>query len=323
MQRRKLIGAATTLAFSTLALPAMAQDFKGRTINIVVAAPLGTATDVIARLVGESMRASLGATILVENKPGAGGLIAANYVRAAAPNGSVLLFASASTVVITPLTFKEAHYDIDRDFETVAMVADTPMLLVSNPVKGPASLAAAVASVKAKPESLTMGNPGINSFPHLVAEVIDQLSGARFRQVGMGSATAGIQAVVNGDMDIMVEGVASLMPMVTAGRLKAIAVAAPRELPGLEGIPLAKDTVPDLVVTGWFTFFAPKGTPAALVQQLNAATNTAVKSPQVVAQMRTLGTYPTGGSVADAQAFIKGERVKWAGIVSKAGIKPQ
>ncbi|ROZ74973.1 tripartite tricarboxylate transporter substrate binding protein [Ramlibacter sp. WS9] len=322
MKRRNLVAAAA-LAIGALAVPAQAQDFKGKVINIVVAAPVGTATDVIARLVGGSMSATLGASVVVDNKPGAGGLIAANYVKGAAANGLVVLFASASTVVITPLTYKEARYDIDRDFETVGMIAETPMLLASNPGKGPASLAAAVASVKAKPDSMTMGNPGIYSFPHLVAEVIDQLSGARFRQVGMGSATAGIQAVVNGDLDVMVEGVASLLPMVTAGRLKALAVTAQRELPGLEGIPLAKDAVPDLVVTGWFTFFVPKGTPPALVNLLNSATNTALHNPQVIAQLRTLGTYPIGGSVAEAKTFIKAEKVKWAAVVGKAGIKPQ
>lgn len=321
--KRRLIPAALLISLATLAAPVFAQDFKGKTVYMVVPAPSGSAPDVIARLVSEAMRGKLGATIVVENRPGAGGIIAVNQVKGAVRDGTRLLFAQGSTVAITPLTYKEAQFDVARDFETIAAIAETPMLMASNPRTGPASLAAALAAAKAKPDTLTMANAGVNSIPHLTAEMMDQISGTRFRQVPMGTSGQAIQAVVNGDIDIFIDGVASLTPMIAAGRMKALAVTSAKELPGLEGVPLAKDTVPGLVVSGWFALFAPKGTPAALVVQLNEAANVAVQDPQVIAKMRVQGTYPLGGTVADAQAFVNTERAKWAAVIQKSGIKPQ
>jgi len=313
------VGAA---ALAAAVAPVSAQNFKGKTINVVVAAPSGSAPDVIARIVTDAMRAALGATFVIENKPGAGGIIAVNQVKSGPTDGTRLLFAPGSTVAISPLAFKEARFNFDSDFETVAVVAETPMLLIARRTGGVASLASAVASAKSAPDSISIGNPGVNSIPHLAGELVGQLTHAQFRQVPMSTPTQGIQAVSNGDIDIFVDGVASLLPMVAAGRVRALAVTASRELPGLEGIALAKDTVPGLVVSGWFGMFARRGTSAALVGELNAATAAALQNPEVVARQRRLGTYPVGGSVAEAKAFVKEEKLKWAQVIRHSGIKP-
>lgn len=139
----------------------------------------------------------------------------------------------------------------------------------------------------------------------------------------MGTTPAGIQAVVNGDIQMYIDGVAPLMPMVKAGRVKALAVTAAQELPGLEGIPLAKDVVPELNVSGWFALFAPKGTPAATVTLLNQAAKKAVQDPDTVAKMRNLGTYPMPGTVAESQAFVKKEKALWADVIRHSGIQPE
>lgn len=322
MNRRHVMGA-VALAIAAFTAPAQAQDYKGKTIRIVVPAPPGSAPDVIARVVTDNMRAQLGATVVIENKPGAGGIIAVNQVNGAAPDGMTLLFTQGAVVAISPHTYKEAKFDFERDFEAISAIADTPMLLAANPAKGPATLPAALEAVKAKPESLSLGSPVRTSIPHLAAEMMDQTMGTRFQQVPMGTTSQGIQAVVNGDIQLYIDGVAPIMPMVKAGRLKALAVTAPRELPGLEGIPLAKDVVPNLVVSGWFALFAPKGTPAPLIAQLNSAASTAVQNADVIAKMRNMGTYPMGGSVAQAQAFVKKEKALWAEVIRKSGIQPE
>jgi tripartite-type tricarboxylate transporter receptor subunit TctC len=310
-------------ALTVAMAPVFAQNFKGKTIDMVVAAPAGSAPDVIARIVTEEMRAKLGANFVIENKPGAGGIIAVNQVKAGPRDGTRLLFAPGSTVAISPLTYKQAKYSFESDFETVAVVAETPMLMTTRSVGGVASLASAVASARAAPDSISIGNPGVYSIPHLVGELVGQATRARFRQVPFSTPNQGIQAVLSGDIEIFVDGVASLLPMVADGRLKALAVTAPRELPGLEGIALAKDTVPSLVVSGWFGIFAPSGTPAVLVSELNAATSAALQNPDVIARQRKLGTYPVGGSVTEAKAFVKAEESKWADVIRNAGIKPQ
>lgn len=322
MKQHPLIAAAALAACAAFA-PAQAQDLKGKTVKVVVPAPAGSAPDVIARLVSEHMRGQIGATFVVENRPGAGGLVAVNAVKSAPADGTTLLFPQGAVVAISPLTYKEAKFDFERDFETIATIAHTPMLLVANTAKGPGSLKDALDSAKAKPDMVTLGNPVRTSIPHLAAEMMGQKMNVRFQQIPMGTTPAGIQAVVNGDIQLYIDGVAPLMPMVKAGRVKALAVTAAQELPGLEGIPLAKDVVPELNVSGWFALFAPKGTPAATVQWLNSAANKAVVDADTVVKMRNLGTYPMPGSVTESQAFVKKEKARWVDVIRLSGIQPE
>ena len=321
MHKRRFLSA-LALAVAAIGLPAAAQPGK-TPMRIVVSAPAGSAPDVIARLVGEQFRVKFGQTVIVENKPGAGGILAVNAARGAEPNGATLLFAQAAVVVFSPLTYKEAKFDMERDFETVGVVASTPMLFVANPEKGPKSWAEAVSQGKASPEKLSLGNPTRTSIPHLAGELVGQSVGAKFQHVPMSTTGQGIQAVVNADTAMYVDGVAPLLPLVKAGRVRALAVTADRVLPGLENIPLAKDQVPGLFVSGWFMLFAAKGTPKPVLEQLNAAMNAAIKTPEVVDKMRDLGNYPIGGSLADASAFLKREKTQWADVIRKSGLQPE
>jgi len=261
--------------------------------------------------------------VIVENKPGAGGILAVNAARGTEPNGTTLLFAQAAVVVVSPQTYKEAKYDLERDFETVGVVASTPMLFVANIDKGPKTWADAVSQVKATPDKLSLGNPTRTSIPHLTGELVGQTVGGSFQNVPMSSTGQGIQAVVNGDTAMYVDGVAPLIPLVKAGRLRELAVSADRVLPGLENIPLAKDQVTGLNVSGWFMLFVAKGTPKPVLEQLNTAMNAAVKTPEVVDKMRDLGNYPIGGTLADATAFLKREKAQWAEVIRKSGLQPE
>ena len=319
MKRRSLFAVAVLSVFAVLQ-PAQANELKGKTVKVVVPAPPGSAPDVIARLVSEHMRGQLGATFVVENRPGAGGLVAVNAVKGAPADGTTLLFPQGAVVAISPLTYKEAKFDFERDFETISTIAFTPMLLAANPGKGPSSLKDALGAAQAKPDMVTLGNPVRTSIPHLAAEMMGQKANAKFQQVPMGTTPAGIQAVVNGDIQMYIDGVAPLMPMVKAGRVKALAVTANQELPGLEGIPLAKDVVPGLNVSGWFALFAPKGTPSSVIKVLNESANKAVQDPETITKMRNLGTYPMPGTVADSLKFVQSEKNMWAQVVRQSGI---
>lgn len=324
MRRRATLLGAAALALGTLGAVANAQTpLIAKPMRIVVPAPAGSAPDVIARLIGEQFRVRFGQTVIIENKPGAGGILAVNAARTGEPNGTTLLFAQAAVVAVSPHTYKEAKFDLERDFETVSVVANTPMLFVANPAKGPKTWADAVTQAKASPDRLTLGSPTRTSIPHLTGELVGQQVGARFQNVPMSNTAQGIQAVVNGDTQMYVDGIAALLPLVKAGRLRALAVTAENQLPGLEGIPLAHDVVPHLNVSGWFMLFAVKDTPRPVLEQLNAATDAAVKSPAVVEKMRDLGNFPIGGSVADATAFLKREKALWAGVIRRSGLQPE
>ena len=291
-------------------------------LNLIVAAAAGSAPDIIARVLGDELRTRLGQTTVVDNKAGAGGIVAVMATKtAASPN--TLLLAHAAVVTVTPLTYRAARYDLATDMEPVVVVADTPMLFVANAADGPKTLAQAIAAAKARPGEVALTTTARGSIPNLSAEILAQASGARFNIIPMGNSGQAIQAVINGDSLVSVDGIAPLLPLVKAGRLRALAVTAPRPLPGLEGIALAQDTVPGLQATGWFVLFAKKGTPPARIQQINAAVNAALQAPEVQHKLASTANFSVGGSVADARAFVQREKALWAAAVQRAGLKPE
>ncbi|MGH8429856.1 MAG: Bug family tripartite tricarboxylate transporter substrate binding protein [Solimonas sp.] len=300
-----------------------AGTYPQKPIRLLVAAPAGSAPDVIARIIGDKLNKSMGQPVIVDNKPGAGGIVAMNLLKSAPADGYTLAMPQAAVAVVTPFTYKEASYDIERDFETVAVVGKTPMMFVTHASYPAKTFSDAIAMAKAKPDQVSVGNPTRTSIPHLASELAGMKTDAKFQQVSFSTTPQGIQAVMNGDIALYVDGVAPLIQLVKAGKLRALAVASDTELPGLEGLPLAKDTVPGLNVYGWFTMQAPKGTPAAVLQRLNAEVNQAMQQPDVIAKFRDFGTYATPGSVADAQQFVKSEKALFGGVIRTLGLKPE
>lgn len=294
---------------------------QGSNITMVVPAGAGSAPDIMARLLGDELRVRLGQSVVIDNRIGGGGIVAVNTARQS-PSPDTLLLAQAAVVTVTPLTYRAANYNLERDMEPVAVVAETPMLFVAN-ANGPRTLAEAISAVKTRPESLTMGSPSRGSIPHLSAELLMQATGSKFNMVPMAASGQALQAVVNGDTQISVDGIAPLLPLVRAGKIRALGVASATPLPGLEGMPLVKDTVPDLVATGWFMLFAKKGTPPARIKALNEAVNAALKSPEMLQKLQTTATYPVGGSVSDAVAFLAREKALWASAIQRANIQPE
>lgn len=319
---RRLAIATLIAAGASLAV-AQPASWPAKPIHLIVAAPAGSAPDLIARIVGDKLGRQLGQSILVENKPGAGGIVAMNALKAAAADGYTLALPQAAVVVVTPFTYKEATYDAERDFETVAMVGKTPMLFVINAAHPAKTFAEAVGMARAKPDQLSVGNPTRTSIPHLAAELAGQKMDVKFQQVSFANTAQGIQAVVNGDIAMYVDGAGPLVQLVKAGKLRALAIASETELAGMEGIPLANKTVPGLNVYGWFIMQAPKGTPLPILQRLNAEVNKAMQEPDVLAKFREFGTYPTPGNVAESQRFLSSEKALFGGVIRTLGLKPE
>ncbi|MBS0415880.1 MAG: tripartite tricarboxylate transporter substrate binding protein [Proteobacteria bacterium] len=291
-------------------------------IEIIVPAGAGSAPDIIARIVGDELNTRLKRPVVVNNRPGAGGIIAVMAAKSAS-NPDTLLLAQAAVVTVTPLTYRAAKYDLETDMEPVVSVADTPMMFVANAEHGPKTLADALAAARKDPGAVALTTTSRGSIPHLTAELLVQTTGAPFNIVPTATTGQGIQTVVGGEAAMTVNGVAPLLPLVKSGRLKGLAVTSAKVLPGLEGYPLAKDIVPGLQATGWFMLFAKKGTPSARVQQINQIVNTALQSPAVVDKLGKTANYPLGGSPADARAFLKQEKALWSGIVKNTDIHPE
>ena len=313
----KMLAITLGLGLAGLAPIAHAQ-YPQKPLRMIVAGSAGGGPDVIARVLTDKLDPLLGKRVVVENRPGANGLIAMNALRQAPADGYTLGLVQAAIVTTTPLTYKEATYDIDRDYGTVGMVASTPFLFVANAHAPGKSLAEVIALARAKPDDVVIGNPQRASFPHLAAELLAQRSGVRFRQIPFSSGQ-GVRAVVSGDIPYYVDG-PNVFPLVKSGTLRVLAVTADRVLPGLEGIPLAKDTVRELTVYGWFMVAVPKGTPAAAIQRLNLEINKAIGMSDVIGRFRDLGAYAMPGSIEDAQRFVRSEKELWAKVIREAGI---
>ena len=316
--RRLLLTLAATASL-LYAAPSMAQS----PLTIIVPTPAGSAPDLIARTLGDELRQRLGQPVIVENRSGAGGIIATMAAKPAPAVGNTLLLSQAAAAVVTPLTYRAAKYDMQRDFETIAVVAQTPMLIVTSASSSIKTLAQLITQAKAKPDSLTMSSPARGSVPHLGGELLEILSGAALNTVPMRDSPQALQAVASGDSQVSIDAIAPLWPLVKSGRLQALAVTADKPVPGMESLPLAKDTVPGLTVSGWFMLFAPKGTPQARVDSLNAAVNDALKSPALIQKFQTQANFPVGGSVSAAQDFLAREKKLWASVAQRAGLKPE
>ena len=326
MHTRTFVQLALATLLGASALPALAQTaapWPQKPIRLIVAAPAGSAPDLTARIIGDKLSRSLGQPVLIDNRAGAGGIVAMNLLKAAPADGYTLALPQAAVVVVTPFTYKEASYDMERDFETIAMVGKTPMLFVTNASNPAKNLADAIAMAKAKPEQVAVGNPTRTSIPHLASELVGLKTETRFQQISFATTAQGIQAVMNGDTAFYADGSGPLIALVKSGKLRALAIASETELPGYEGIPLVNKTVPGLNVSGWFTLHAPKGTPAQILQRLNADVNLAMQQPDVIAKFREFGIYVTPGSVADAQQFVRNEQAMFGGVIKALGMKPE
>jgi len=310
-------------AAALLASAVLAQEYPNKPIRIIVSSPAGSAPDIIARVVADAIGKGLGAAAIVDNKPGAGGIIAMTALKTSASDGYTLSLVQAAVATVTPLTYKAANYDIEKDFEPVGIVGVTPMMFTANPRFPAKTLKEAIDMAKAKPDEVSIGNPTRTSIPHLANELLAAKAGAQLKQIPFSSTPQGIQATLAGDIQMYTDGIAPLIALTRNGKLKPLAVAADVVLPGLEGIPLAKDTVPGLVVYGWFMMAMPKGTPAYILQKVNTELNHAIRRPEVVARMRELGTYPLPGSLLSAQRFVRSEKTLFANVIKQMGLQPE
>jgi tripartite-type tricarboxylate transporter receptor subunit TctC len=288
------------------AVNATAQDaWPSKPVRLITAAPAGMAPDIIARLVMDRVSQSIGQTIIHDYHPAANGTVAMQRAAASAADGYTFVYLHTAAAVVTPVTFKQAKYDVERDVEAIAAVANTPLLIVANNDVSAKTLADMVEMAKKAPGMVVVGNPVRTSIPHLAAELIGQRAGAHFNHVWFNSSPMGVQATIKGDAQFFIDGPAVLLPMVKSGRLRAIAVTAPSTL------------------QGWFVTFALPGTPQPIKQRMNDEINKALRTPELAARLHELGTYPMPGSIADAQKFVRNEKYRWAEVIRSAGIQAE
>jgi tripartite-type tricarboxylate transporter receptor subunit TctC len=309
-------------AMACAAEPARAEGYPSKVIKLVVPAGPGGPTDLLARLIAERMAAALGQAVIVDNRGGAGGAIAARAVAAAEPDGYTLLFGNTATLANIPAVSKSAGYDPTKNFAAVAKIMDSYMLLVVRPDFPARTVGELAAMAKANPGKLNHGAAGAGNLTHLSGELLKVRAGVDFVAVQYKSSAEFITALLGGQVQFAFDNVTSLRALIDEGKLRALAVTSAERQTDFPAVPTMTEAgVPDYVVTAFFGVVAPAGTPPAIVARLNAVINDGLKTDTLRESLKKLGAEATIASPEQFAAFIAAEMRKWTEIAAVAGIK--
>ena len=298
-----------------------AQTYPSKPIRLIVGFPPGGAPDTLARIFSE--KSLLGQTIIVDNRAGAGGNLGADAVAKSPADGYTLALATVGTHAINGALYARMPYDMVRDFAPVAHIASAPNLLVVTndlPVKSVAEL---ITYMKANPNKLSFGSPGIGTSVHVSGELFKSLTGTSMTHVPYKGRQFSIPDLVGGQIQLMFDNMPSALPMAKEGKIRALAVTTAKRSAAAPELPTVAETVPGFEATTWFAMFAPAGTPKEAVVRLNAELQRIFKLPDVVEKLRVLGLEPWISSPDELARYQAGEIAKWAKVVKDSGAKAE
>jgi tripartite-type tricarboxylate transporter receptor subunit TctC len=322
MHRRLLLASLASIA-AAVALataPAMAQGWPDKAVRILVPAPAGSSLDVLARTIGEKLKDKFGATVIVENKPAAGGTVATAEVAKAAPDGNTLLLGFNGPLATGPLVQK-VPYDVQKDLAPVVITSSQPNVLAVNAALPVKSVADLVAWSKANPGKLNYASVGNGSSSHLNAELLKAMSGIDAVHVPFNGSPPAVLATVQGETQMMFAVMQPLQAQIQAGKLRAIAVTTPKRFPLLPDIPaIAESGYPGFEALAWNGLVAPASTPRPVIDKINAEVNAILKLPDVVQKMNAAGFDLIGGTPEDFAKLIAAESARWTPVVKRLGI---
>jgi tripartite-type tricarboxylate transporter receptor subunit TctC len=308
------------LALAGAASISCAQTYPQRPVRVIVNVTPGGGVDNVARIAAQHYHSAWGQPFVVDNRTGAGGSIGVELVARAAPDGYTLLVSSSG--VVTNAALRPQGYDPVRDLAPVTILTSAPYLVLTTPSLPVSNVKDLIALAKAKPGGLSFASAGTGSIVHMTAELLVTLSATRMLHVPYKGVADAYPAVASGDVNWMVGAPVSALPLVRAGRLKAIAVTSATRSKFLPELPaVAESGLPGYDVRGWFGMFAPAGTPAAVISMLNAEAKRAFQAPEVMRRMTAEGTDIVVNSPQAFAAEVKSEFQKWRELVKKTGVK--
>ncbi|MGH8619595.1 MAG: Bug family tripartite tricarboxylate transporter substrate binding protein [Burkholderiales bacterium] len=304
---------------------AAAQEYPAKAIRFVVPYPPGGASDITARVLGQKMNDAWNQQVVVDNRPGANGIIALEYVAKAAPDGYTILMANLGPNAINPGVYSKLPYDAVKSFAPVTLTTIVPQIIVANAYLPANNVRQLVALAKAKPGELTYGTGGNGSANHLAMELLASMAGVRMTMIAYKGDAPAMTDAVAGQVMLALPTVLAAMPFLNSGKLKAIAVTPKKRVAALPNVPtVAESGVPGLAdyeSVSWGGVMAPAGTPAPVVQKLNAELVRILKLPDVRERMTGLGADIVAGSPQEFAAYLQEEIAKWGKVARQAGVK--
>lgn len=322
---RRTVMLALAALGTALAMPAHSQDaFPTKPISVIVPYAPGGQGDVFARLVGERLTRSIGQNVIVENQSGGSGALGAVAASRAEPDGYTLLLGQTGEIVVNPLVMPDAGYDPAEDFAPVALVGDSPLVLVvpaNSPYEDVASL---IEAARAEPDSIAYASSGNATPGHLAALALGEGVGAQMAHVPYRGAGQALTDVMGGQVDMFFSSASAAMGHIQGGTLKALAVSTPERLPALADVPTISETVlPDFSFSLWGGFFAPSGVPETVIDQLSEAINAVLAEPDVRERLESEGSIVEPLSPAGFADFVAAERGKYAALVEATGVRAE
>lgn len=324
LTRRRLVHVAAATALLPMARTVQAQAWPDRPLRFVVPAPPGAGIlDIIARLIGQDLSVRLGQQVVIDNKPGAGNNLGAEYVAKSPADGYTLLMCNSSLVVADHL-YARLGYRPMVDLLPVAQVNSAPLMLVLHPSLPVRSVPELIAYARANPGKLNYGSGGVGSTPYLATELFKSMAGIDVVHVPYKGGAPALADLVAGQISFMIENVPGTMPFVKDGKLRALAVTSRQRSPLAPELPtMAEAGVPGYEMIGWNGVFVPRGTPPRIVDRLAEEIIAIVGTPEVKTKLATLGAEPVGSRPEDFAVFMNAEAGRWGKIIKERGIKPE
>ena len=319
-RRLALAGACAALAASLAPTGAAAQAYPSKPITIIVPFSAGGTTDILARVVGQALTTELGQSVIVDNRAGAGGNIGASLAAKAPADGYTLFMGTVGTHAINAALYKKMPFDPIKDFAPLTRVANVPNLLVANPAQPYKTVQELIAYAKANPGKVNFGSSGSGSSIHLSGELFKSMAKVDMQHVPYKGSAPAVTDLLGNQIGIMFDNMPSAIQHVRSGKLRPLAVTTAKRSPELPNVPtIAESGVPGYEATSWFGLFAPAGTPAPIVAQLNKAIVRVLGQPEVKKKLAEQGAEPVAETPEQFAAFIHQESLKWGKVVKESG----
>jgi tripartite-type tricarboxylate transporter receptor subunit TctC len=300
---------------------ASAQTWPTHPVTMIVPFPAGGNADVLARAVAAELGEKLGQQFLVDNRAGAGGNIGGAVVAKAAPDGYTLMFGTPGPIATNKLLYKNPPYDTEKDLTPVVLVAKSPLIVVAHPSFPAKTLKDLIDYAKANPGKVNAGNPGNGTLGHITSELLQQHTGTKMVHVPYRGSTPLTTDLLGGQINIGFDFMTTYIPLVEAGKLRALAVTSSERVPDMPDVMTVQEAgFPGFEATAWYAIVAPTGTPADIIAKVNAITNGYLKSDKGKAQLKRFSMQAAGGTPDDMKAYVADELKKWGPIIKAANI---